>query len=331
MSQSRSSPEMQNVLRAASTPSPAVSDRRAPTAMTPAVGYGGSRRRRWRSVTIPYLFLAPFLILFAIFFVFPFIYALKLSVFLDRGITSKFVGFANYSRVLQDANFLEGVKRVLLYGVVQVPVMLGLALLFALLLDSKVVKGKTFFRLTYFIPFAVPGLVAGLLWGYLYSPQLSAIIQITNALGLPKPDFFNDNVLLWSIANITTWEWTGYNMIILVAALQAIPQELYEAARIDGCTGLNVARYIKIPLVRSGLVLTCVLSIIGSLQLFTEPQILGTMTTVNDHYTPNIYAYNYAFSYSAFNYSAAIAFTLAFVAFIFSYGFFWLVNRGQEG
>jgi multiple sugar transport system permease protein len=215
--------------------------------------------------------------------------------------------------------------------VVQVPIMLGLALLFALLLDSKVVKGKTFFRLTYFMPFAVPGLVAALIWGYLYSPQLSVIVQVAGALGLPKPDFLGDNWILWSIANITTWEWTGYNMIILTAALQAIPQELYEAARIDGCTGLGVARYIKVPLVRGGLVLTCVLSIIGSLQLFQEPYILGTMTTISDNYTPNIYAYNYAFSYSAFNYSAAIAFTLAFVAFIFSYGFFRIAQRGQEG
>src|SRR5205823_4395825 len=115
----------------------------------------------------------------------------------------------------------------------------------------------TFFRLTYFMPFAVPGLVAGLLWGYLYSPQLSVITQVTTALGLPKPDFFADNVLLWSIANITTWEWTGYNMIILTAALLAIPHELYEAARIDGCGGFGIARYIKIPLVRGGLVLTC--------------------------------------------------------------------------
>jgi len=303
---------------------------RAPAMPLALAGRQRSRGRRLRSIAIPYLFLAPFLILFAVFFVFPFLYALKLSVFLDRGAHSNFVGLDNYRRVLQDAGFIDGVKRVLLYGVVQVPVMLALALTFALLMDSKAVKVKTFFRLTYFMPFAVPGLVAGLLWGYLYSPQLSVITQAFSGLGWPKPNFLDDNTLLWSIANITTWEWTGYNMIILTAALQAIPPELYEAARIDGCSGLNVARYIKIPLVRGGLVLTCVLSIIGSLQLFTEPQILGSMTTISDDYTPNIYAYNNAFGYSAFNYSAAIAFTLAFVAFIFSYSFFRLVQRGQE-
>ncbi len=303
---------------------------RAPAMPLALAGRQRSRGRRLRSIAIPYLFLAPFLILFAVFFVFPFLYALKLSVFLDHGAQSNFVGLDNYRRVLQDAGFIDGVKRVLLYGVVQVPVMLALALTFALLMDSKAVKVKTFFRLTYFMPFAVPGLVAGLLWGYLYSPQLSVITQAFSSLGWPKPNFLDDSTLLWSIANITTWEWTGYNMIILTAALQAIPPELYEAARIDGCSGLNVARYIKIPLVRGGLVLTCVLSIIGSLQLFTEPQILGSMTTISDDYTPNIYAYNNAFGYSAFNYSAAIAFTLAFVAFIFSYSFFRLVQRGQE-
>jgi len=316
-------------------PKPSVaSGLRTPTVPITVAGRRGRGSGRLRSRAVPYLFMSPFLFFFTIFFILPIIYALGLSLFRDkRSLTGEihtvFVGLDNYSRVVQDTGFIDSVKRMLLLGVVQVPVMLGLALLFALLLDSAVVRGKTFFRLTYFVPFAVPGLVGALLWGYLYSPNLSPISQIMQAVGLPKPDFFND-ALLWSIANIITWEFTGYNMIILLANLQSISHDLYEAARIDGCDGLRVAWHIKVPLVRPGLILTCVFSIIGTLQLFQEPQILGTMTTISADYTPNIYAYNNAFSYNSFNYSAALAFALALITFIFSYGFFRLVQRGQE-
>jgi multiple sugar transport system permease protein len=222
------------------------------------------------------------------------------------------------------------VERVLLFGVVQVPIMLALALVFALLLDSALIRGKTLFRLAYFVPFAIPSVVATLLWGYLYSPELSVISQIVRAFGWPSPSFFGENTLLWSIANIVTWEGTGYNMIVMIAALQAVPPDICEAAYIDGCSGWGIARHIKVPLLRPALVLTCVFSIIGTLQLFGEPQILSSMTAIDDSYTPTLYAYRYAFSYAAFNYSAAIAFVLALVSFVASYGFLRLIQRRQE-
>lgn len=296
-----------------------------------------ARRRRWRGENkglVPYFFLGPFLVLFFIFFVIPIGYAFGLSLYsrvrtFGPNFTTKFSGLDNYNRVIHDSSFTDSVLRMLQFGIVQVPIMLGLALVFALLLDSPRLKGKTFFRLSYFVPFAIPGLVAGLLWGYLYSPELSPIIAFFQFLHLPKPDFYNGNVL-WSIANIVTWEWTGYNMIVLYANLQGIPQELYEAARIDGCNAFQVVWNVKIPLVRSGIVFTGVLSIIGTLQLFTEPQILGTMTAIDSAFTPNLYSYNMAFSYNSPNYSAAISFTLAAVIFVFSYGFLRLAQRGQE-
>src|SRR5260370_4995478 len=103
--------------------------------------------------------------------------------------------------------------------------------------------------------------------------------------------------MLASSGNIVEWQWTDYNMIILYAALQAIPPDLYEAALVDGATGWKVARYIKIPLIAPVLVLACVLSIIGSLQLFTEPQLMSTLppNVILDHYTPNLSSYHLAF------------------------------------
>ena len=291
------------------------------------------RRYRWRQrVGLPYLFLAPFLVLFILFFILPLGYALGISLFADRLVGGTvFVGSQNYLQAFQDSSFWEGVRRMLLFMVVQVPVMLCLALIFALLLDSGVTKLRTLFRLGFFLPYAIPSVVAALLWGYLYSPSFGPFAQIASSLHLPAPGFLTDSGMLASIGNIVTWQWTGYNMIILYAALQAIPPELYEAALVDGATGWKVARYIKIPLIAPALVLTCVFSIIGSLQLFNEPQIMFTLASnvIGDHYTPNLYAYNLAFNDQQYNYSAAISFTLGAIVFVCSYIFMLATNRGR--
>jgi multiple sugar transport system permease protein len=291
------------------------------------------RRYRWRQrVAVPYLFLAPFLLLFILFFILPLGYALGISLFADRLVGGTvFVGSQNYLQAFQDSSFWEGVRRMLLFMVVQVPVMLGLALIFALLLDSGVTKLRTLFRLGFFLPYAIPSVVSALLWGYLYSPSFGPFAQLASSLHLPAPGFLTDSGMLASIGNIVTWQWTGYNMIILYAALQAIPPELYEAALVDGATGWKVARYIKIPLIAPALVLTCVFSIIGSLQLFTEPRIMWTLApdVIGDHYTPNLYAYNLAFNDQQYNYSATISFTLGAIVFVCSYIFILATNRGR--
>src|SRR5258708_16369802 len=272
------------------------------------------RRYRWRQrVVLPYLFLAPFLLLFILFFILPLGYALGISLFADRLVGGTvFVGSQNYLQAFQDSSFWEGVRRMLLFMVVQVPVMLCLVLIFALLLDSGVARLRTLFRLGFFLPYAIPSVVSVLLWGYLYSPNFGPFAQLASSLHLPAPGFLTDSGMLASIGNIVTWQWTGYNMIILYAALQAIPSELYEAALVDGATGWKVARYIKIPLIAPALVLTIVFSIIGSLQLFTEPQLMSTLApnVIGYHYTPHLYAYNLAFNHQQYYYSSAISSTL---------------------
>src|SRR5258707_11727 len=288
-----------------------------------------------RMGVIPFLFLFPFGIFFLLFFVVPIFYALYQSFFTTHrsglGLsapTTTFAGLSNYHDVFLDANFFSGIGRVLLFGVVQVPVMLGLALLLALLLDVKAARFKSFFRVSFFVPYAIPGVIAALLWGYLYTPQLSPFVQLARSLNLPAPDFLGAGTILWSMANITTWTWTGYNMLIITAALQAIPTELYEAARLDGCSGWRIARSIKIPMVAPALVLTCVFSIIGTLQLFTEPVVLSSISnSVTSSYTPNYYAYFTAFSNNNYTYTAALCVILALVSFAFSFGFLKLTQR----
>ena len=292
---------------------------------------GSHARRFLRRVGLPYLFLSPYLILFAIFFVVPLLYALRLSLYVDRLVGgSSFAGGQNFQQVFQDSNFWEGVRRMALFGVVQVPVMLGLALLFALLLDSRSTRFKTLFRLGFFLPYAIPSVIAALLWGYLYGDNFGLFAQIAGKLHLPAPAFLSSSGMLPSLGNIVTWQWTGYNMVIIYAALTAIPPEIYDAATVDGAGPWGVARYVKIPLVLPALMLTAIFSIIGTLQLFNEPQIMASLapSVIGDHYTPNLYAYNVAFTNQQYNYSAAISFVLGAVAFVASYIFMLVVNRG---
>ncbi len=293
---------------------------------------------RWRRGAVPYLFLLPFGVMFLLFFVLPVIYSIYESVFRTQrsglGLTpptTVFNGLANYLQVIHDPQFWSGVGRVMLFGVVQIPVMLGLALLLALILDSAVVRFKPLYRIAFFIPYAVPGVIAALLWDYLYDPELSPIVKSVSSLGLGTIDFLGQKIVLWSIANIVTWTYAGYNMLIIFAALQAIPSELYESARIDGASGWRIAWSIKIPLAAPALILATLFSIIGTFQLFTEPSVLQPdSTSITSFFTPNLYAYNITFGNDNFYYGATIAVVLALVTMVFSFTFLNL-NRRQLG
>jgi multiple sugar transport system permease protein len=283
------------------------------------------------------MFLAPFGLGFALFFLLPIGYAiyesfLKVHVSglgLGPGSTSTvFAGLANYDQVFANPAFGQGVARVLLFGVVQIPVMLIFATVLALLLDSVVVRFKRFFRLAFFLPYGIPGVVAAILWSFLYLPGLSPVVAALHGTGFGTVNFLGTHLVLWSIANIVTWEYTGYNMLIIYAGLQAIPADLYEAGRLDGASEWKVATRIKLPMVVSSLVLTAIFSIIGTLQLFSEPQVLRTITgNVSSSYTPNLLAYTQAFTANNPNYAAAIAVVLAIGTFILSFGFLKLVQR----
>ena len=291
-----------------------------------------ARRKRVRQIVIPYMFLLPFLVLFALFLVLPLAYAFGLSIFEERLVGgSTFVGADNYVRAFQDRQFWAGIRRMVTFGVFQIPLMLGLALVFALLLDSGLVWFRSVFRLAFFLPYAVPSVVAALIWGYLYGPTFGPFTQIANYLNVPPPNFLSESWMLASIANIVTWTFVGYNMVILYAALQAIPSELRDAAAVDGAKNWQIALHIKIPLIAPALLLTCIFSIIGTLQLFTEPRIMEALApgVIVDSYTPNLFAWNLAFTNQEYNYSAAISFVLGAVVVVGSYVFMLATNRGR--
>ncbi|SIO16334.1 carbohydrate ABC transporter permease [Agromyces cerinus] len=304
--------------------------------MTTVTTNGASARVRiWRT---PWLFLTPFLVLFAAMYLAPIAFAFIQSLFtLQRdglGLTAPtltFDPFANYARVFTDDEFLASLGRVLLFGIVQVPVMLGLALFIALLIDSKSARGRGFFRLGSFLPFAVPGVVAAVMWSFLYSPVTSPINGfLESAFGFSIP-FFSDGLALWSVANVVTWCWTGYNMLIIYSALQTIPAETLEAAKIDGASSWRTAWSIKIPMVRPALILTTVFSIIGSAQLFNEPTVLKSISggAITSTYTPLMAAQSQVAAQN-YPYAAAESVVLALLVGVTSFVFFKITGRGDR-
>ncbi|HXH34949.1 MAG TPA: sugar ABC transporter permease [Plantibacter sp.] len=312
----------------------AVTERRSEASGGDARRVGPKRRSR-TSASAPWILLGPFLALFLLTFILPIIVAIGSSfvrvtrqgVFGEEGVTTEFAWFANYAQALENGNFIASIGRMLLFGVVQVTVMIALCTVLALLLESASVKWPGFFRAVYFLPYGIPGVIATILWSFLYVPGLSPIIDIAGAMGI-ELDFLGAGTVLWSIANIVTWTYTGYNMMIIVAQLKAIPTEVYEAAKVDGAGPLRVALSIQLPLIRPALILTTVFSIIGTLQLFAEPQVLQTVSpAIDNEYTPNLSAYTTAFAYNDYNVAAAQAVLIALVAFALSFIFLRLTSR----
>lgn len=303
------------------------------------------RARRRAQARTGWMFLAPFAALFTLCFIVPIVVAIRASFYratpsgggLYGGgtLVDTFVGFANYAQVVTSTAFWDGMGRVLLFGAIQIPVMIFGALGLALLLDSLLIHRVGAFRLGFFLPFAIPGVIAALISTYLYSPSLSPLRKgLASLSGLTgadlSVDFFAPHVVLFSMANMTTWTFTGYNMLIFLAALQAIPEDLYEAARLDGASGRQIVAKIKVPMVRSAALLAVLLSIIGTVQLFNEPAVMATVNTwMGKDYTPMMMAYHSmmgSISPSGDGPASAISIVMALIAGLLA-GVYALVQR----
>ncbi len=278
-------------------------------------GHMGSRWRGW-------LFMGPFAVVFVVVFVVPVLYAVWISLFQHRMVGGTvFVGLANYRRLLADGQFWSSVRRVVVFTVVQVPIMLCLSALMALALDSLRLHGMRFFRISTFLPYAVPAVVSALVWGFMYGAKYGLVGSLNAWLGTHL-DVLQPSVLLAAIGNINTWEFTGYNMLIFYSSLSTVPRSLYEAAAIDGASEWQVVRRVKLPELRGSLAITVIFSIIGSFQLFNEPSVMQNMVpgnAITTYYTPNMYAYNLSFSGNQSNYAAALAIVMAALTMLVAY------------
>lgn len=305
---------------------PATAD--APSSRRPSVDKIDRKRQRWG-----WLFVGPFAIVFVSFLILPLAYAFWMSMQTSTLATgTSFTWFANYGKAFTDPIFLEGLGRVGMFALVMIPAQMLVAVAAALVLDNLTTVLSKFSRLMIFVPYAVPGVIGALMWGFLYSPRFGPASDLFSLFGATAPDFLSQDSIFGSLVNIVTWQWAGYYMIIIYAALRGVDPSMYEAARIDGANGRQIAFRIKLPMISSSMVMVLIFSLIGTLQFFTEPQVLRAVAqgAIPVSYTPNMYAYSLAFSYSQFNYASAISFALGIVVFIGSYIFLFL-TRKQNG
>lgn len=282
-----------------------------------------------RSKAAPYVFLAPAVALFTLFLAVPIGYTVYLStrrakvsgLGLGKGAKKEiFVGLDNLRVAATDPELWAGWLRVLGYGAIVLVVMLGLALVFALALDSARVRLARFTRVSIFLPFAVPGVVASLMWGFLYLPGMTPLAGV---------DFLAPSTVLYSMANIAVWGGTGFNMLVLYTNLRAIPREFYEAARMDGATELAIALRVKIPILMPAIILTTVFSIIATIQVFTEPTTLRPFSnTISSTWSPLMKVYRDAFVTGDLYSAAATSIVIAAISLVLSFGFLRVV-RGR--
>ncbi|MER7795194.1 sugar ABC transporter permease [Streptomyces sp. NPDC097640] len=281
------------------------------------------------------LFALPFLAGFLATYVAPIGYAFSQSLYEKKGTGLGFgptrvvyTGFDNFASVLGDEDFWRSMLRTLVFGSAQITVMLGISLLLALLLDGVAARAVRFFRAALLIPYVVPAVVSTLMWLFLYSPTGSPLLDMADRAGTSVEFFGGLNTYL-SLGNLLTWQGIGFNMILISASLQALPRELYEAARLDGAREWRIAWSIKIPNITGILVLTGMFSLIGRLQLFAEPLLLRQIApeSVNMDFTPMMEIFDQAFKTGNYQYAAAESIVLAVVTGVLAFVFHRVTRR----
>ena len=256
-------------------------------------------------------FALPAAALLALFFAYPLAVSLLQSLFRTSGGVSTFVGFDQYARMLRDPLVLKSLGNALLILVVQVPIMIALAVGLAYLLNQAWLRFRAGFRLLTFLPSITTLVAYSVVFRVIMTTDGGMLNQFLALFGAGPIDWLNNE--WWArvavIASIT-WRWTGYNMVIILAGLQSIPPELYEAARIDGAGRWRTFRHIVVPQLRPVLIFTSVTSTIGALQLFDENFILTGGGPNNATLTPVLYLYKVGFQQFDFGYASAIAWML---------------------
>lgn len=309
---------------------------RVPAPRTAAPSARARRTARRRRLGAAGVLMAPFFLLLTTVFLIPVGTAAYLSFYSDDqpGLgfgpeRTVFVGLRGYAAVLTDPTFLGGLGTVALYCLIYIPLMVAGALLLALLLDSGVVRLRSFAQLGLFLPHAVPGIIAALIWLYLYTPGISPVVDLFARADITI-DFLGVHTVLPSIVNIALWSNLGYNMVVFYAALQAVPREVTEAAVVDGAGPVRTALQVKTPLVRASIVMVALFTLIWALQLFTEPMLLSQSSPmINSRFSPSMYIYDAAFTRNNYSLAAAASVVLLLCTVALSYCVTRLTSRNS--
>jgi multiple sugar transport system permease protein len=264
-----------------------------------------------------YWFLAPALALIFVFFFLPVVAALALS-FTDFDIyavgdlaNTRWVGLRNYTQLLTTPLFWQALRNTFYFALVGGPLSIGVSLAAALLLNNKMVRFKGFFRTVYFAPFVTTLVAVAIVWRYLYHTRYGLLNYGLGALGMEPIDWLGDpRWAMPAIILMTVWKSFGYNMLIFIAGLQAIPEELYEAARIDGASAWQRFRHVTLPGLAPTLVFVTVITMIGFFQLFVEPYVMTMGGPLRSTTSVVLLMYEEGFRWWRMGQAAAVAFIL---------------------
>lgn len=268
----------------------------------------------------PYVFISPFYFLFLIFTLYPLLFAFYISFTEWNGINdARWLGLQNYTSLFKDDIFLQTLRNGIIIFIMYVPILLLLALVLAVVLNSSFVRLKGFFRTVYFIPYITSLVAVGFTFRMLFGTEYGYVNELIMGTGLDKVDWLGS---VWGVritlCILIIWRWLGYNMVIMLAGLQNIPYDLYESARIDGAGPVQSFWKITVPLMMPIIMFTSVLSTIGTFQLFAEPLVLtrGSGGPENAITSVIMYLYNQSFSYLKFGYASAIAYIFFILMFV---------------
>ncbi|WP_408004823.1 carbohydrate ABC transporter permease [Radiobacillus kanasensis] len=277
-----------------------------------------------------YIYISPFFILFAIFGLFPILFSFYLGFQSWNGLGEmKFVGLQNFEWILTDPLFWKSLSNTLIMWVLGTLPQLIIGIILAYALNSALIRFKSFFRVSIFMPYVTSTVAVAIVFGIMFNDQDFGLINVI--LGWFGVDPVSWSTTEWgvkiAISTMVFWRWIGYNTIIYLAGLQAIPNELYEAAKIDGATTRQKIQYITIPMLRPILILTVFTSTIGALQLFTEPLVYIGRTYREEGITVVLYLYREAFVNLAYGPASAAAIILFFIIIVLSAINVFVANR----
>ena len=293
-----------------------ISKQQPPVHMQPRNGLWASIKAHRHA----YLFISPFYILFAIFGLWPMLFSLYLSFTNWNGRAEiEFTGFSNFQRLMRDTVFWQSFENGVILFFLYVPAMLLVALVLAVVLNSKYVRGFRIFRTIIFMPFITNMVAAGFAFQILLNQNNGLFNVMLTSVGIPAVPWLES---MWgariSLALMITWAWLGYNMVLMLAGLQTIPNDLTEAARVDGANRVQAFIHITIPLMRPIILFATVMSTIGSFGLFTEVMTLTGGGPMNATITPLVKIYNNAFQQFQFGYASTMAYTYFVIIMIFT-------------
>jgi len=272
-----------------------------------------------RSVAVPYLFLAPYLAVFVVFWIWPVIQSILLSFQNTRVNPFRYQPLVNWGRLVNDISFIAALKNTFFILLVQVPVMLALATILALALNSALLRARGIFRFAFFAPVVVGEVAYSAICRLMFNGKFGAVNGALGFLDLPTPDWLNQPWTAMTVVILAvTWRWTGYNAIIILAGLQNIPLDLYEAAAVDGVPRWRQHVSLTLPLLRPVILFALVLSIIGTMQLFAEPYLITNGGPGSSTETLGTYLYRQGFTSMNFGYAASVAYAVAVLAAAFS-------------